>query len=38
VPDEPFSLWPGEVVTIDIPAIGTLTNPVVLVCRDLDQE
>ena len=38
VPDESFSLRPGDVVTIDIPGIGTLTNPVVLVGRDLDQE
>jgi 2-dehydro-3-deoxy-D-arabinonate dehydratase len=38
VPDESFSLQPGDVVTIDIPGIGTLTNPVVLVGRDLDQE
>jgi hypothetical protein len=29
VPDESFSLRPGDVVTIDIPSIGTLTNPVV---------
>jgi 2-dehydro-3-deoxy-D-arabinonate dehydratase len=35
VPDESFTLRPGDVVTIDIPA---LTNPVVLVGRDLDQE
>jgi 2-dehydro-3-deoxy-D-arabinonate dehydratase len=38
VPDESFSLRTGDVVTIDIPGIGTLTNPVVLVGRDLDQE
>jgi 2-dehydro-3-deoxy-D-arabinonate dehydratase len=38
VPDESFSLRPGDVVTIDVPGIGTLTNPVVLVGRDLDQE
>jgi len=38
VPDESFSLRAGDVVTIDIPRIGTLTNPVVLVGRDLDQE
>ena len=38
VPDESFSLRPGDVVTINIPGIGTLTNPVVLVGRDLDQE
>ena len=38
VPDESFNLRAGDVVTIDIPGIGTLTNPVVLVGRDLDQE
>jgi 2-dehydro-3-deoxy-D-arabinonate dehydratase len=38
VPDESFSLHEGDVVTIDIPGIGTLTNPVVLVGRDLDRE
>jgi 2-dehydro-3-deoxy-D-arabinonate dehydratase len=38
VPNESFSLRAGDVVTIDIPGIGTLTNPVVLVGRDLDQE
>jgi 2-dehydro-3-deoxy-D-arabinonate dehydratase len=38
VPDESFSLRAGDIVTIDIPGIGTLTNPVVLVGRDLDQE
>ncbi|HEY6686800.1 MAG TPA: fumarylacetoacetate hydrolase family protein [Propionibacteriaceae bacterium] len=38
VPGESFTLRPGDVVTIDIPGIGTLTNPVVLVGRDLDQE
>ena len=38
VPDESFSLRVGDVVTIDIPGIGTLTNPVVLVGRDLDRE
>jgi 2-dehydro-3-deoxy-D-arabinonate dehydratase len=38
VPDESFSLRAGDVVTVDIPGIGTLTNPVVLVGRDLDQE
>ena len=36
VPDESFTLLAGDVVTIDIPGIGTLTNPVVLVGRDLD--
>jgi 2-dehydro-3-deoxy-D-arabinonate dehydratase len=38
VPDESFTLQPGDVVTIDIPGIGTLTNPVVSVGRNLDQE
>ena len=38
VPDESFSLRPGDVVTIDVPGLGTLANPVVLVGRDLDQE
>jgi 2-dehydro-3-deoxy-D-arabinonate dehydratase len=38
VPDESFSLRAGDVVTIDVPGIGTLTNPVVLVGRNLDQE
>jgi 2-dehydro-3-deoxy-D-arabinonate dehydratase len=38
VPDESFNLRPGDVVTIDVPGLGTLANPVVLVGRDLDQE
>jgi 2-dehydro-3-deoxy-D-arabinonate dehydratase len=38
VPDESFSLRAGDLVTIDIPGIGTLTNPVVLVGRHLNQE
>jgi fumarylacetoacetate (FAA) hydrolase family protein len=38
VPAESFSHRPGDVVTIDIPAIGTLTNPVILLGRDLNQE
>jgi 2-dehydro-3-deoxy-D-arabinonate dehydratase len=38
VPDESFNLRAGDVVTIDIAGIGTLTNPVVLVGRNLDQE
>jgi 2-dehydro-3-deoxy-D-arabinonate dehydratase len=38
VPDESFTLRAGDVVIIDIPGIGTLTNPVVLVGRDLVQE
>jgi protein involved in polysaccharide export with SLBB domain len=37
VPDESFRLRPGDVVTIDIPGIGKLTKPVVLVGRDLDR-
>jgi 2-dehydro-3-deoxy-D-arabinonate dehydratase len=36
VPDESFSLHAGDLVTIDIDGIGTLTNPVVLVGRELD--
>ena len=38
VPDETFTLRAGDVVTVDIPGIGTLTNPVVLVGRNLDEE
>ena len=38
VPDESFTLQPADVVTIDIPGIGTLTNPVILVGRELEQE
>ena len=38
VPDQSFTLRAGDVVTVDIPGIGTLTNPVVLVGRDLDRE
>jgi 2-dehydro-3-deoxy-D-arabinonate dehydratase len=38
VPSESFTLRAGDVVTIDVPGIGTLTNPVVLVGRDLDRE
>jgi 2-dehydro-3-deoxy-D-arabinonate dehydratase len=38
VPEESFNLRPGDVVTIDVPGLGTLANPVVLVGRDLDQE
>jgi 2-dehydro-3-deoxy-D-arabinonate dehydratase len=30
VPPDDFSLAPGHVVSIDVPEIGTLTNPVVL--------
>ena len=35
VPDESFSLSAGDLVTIDIAGIGTLTNPVVQVGRVL---
>lgn len=35
VPDESFSLQAGDVVTVDIAGIGALSNPVVLVGRDL---
>jgi 2-dehydro-3-deoxy-D-arabinonate dehydratase len=38
VPNELFSLRAGDIVTIDIPGVGTLTNPVVLVGRDLTRE
>jgi hypothetical protein len=38
VPDESFSLRLGDVVTIDSPGNSMLTNPVVRVGRDLDQE
>jgi 2-dehydro-3-deoxy-D-arabinonate dehydratase len=38
VPDESFTLQAADVVTIDIPGIGTLTNPVILVGRELEQE
>jgi 2-dehydro-3-deoxy-D-arabinonate dehydratase len=38
VPDESFSLRAGDVVTVDIPGIGTLTNPVVVVGQALDRE
>ena len=38
VPDESFTLRAGDVVTIDIAGIGTLSNPVVLVGRDLERE
>ena len=38
VPDESFSLRPGDVVTIEVAGLGTLANPVVLVGRNLDQE
>jgi 2-dehydro-3-deoxy-D-arabinonate dehydratase len=38
VPDESFDLRPGDVVTIDISGIGILTNPVILVGRNLARE
>jgi 2-dehydro-3-deoxy-D-arabinonate dehydratase len=38
VPDESFSLRAGDLVTVDIDGIGTLTNPVVLVGRDIARE
>jgi 2-dehydro-3-deoxy-D-arabinonate dehydratase len=38
VPNESFSLRAGDIVTIDIPGVGTLNNPVVLVGRDLTRE
>ena len=37
VPDESFTLRAGDVVTVDIPGIGTLTNPVILVGRNLER-
>jgi 2-dehydro-3-deoxy-D-arabinonate dehydratase len=38
VPDESFTLRAGDVVTVEISGIGTLTNPVILVGRNLEQE
>jgi 2-dehydro-3-deoxy-D-arabinonate dehydratase len=38
VPNESFSLRAGDIVTIDIPGVGTLNNPVVLVGTDLTRE
>jgi 2-dehydro-3-deoxy-D-arabinonate dehydratase len=38
VPDESFNLRPGDLVTIDIAGIGRLSNPVVLVGRDVAGE
>jgi 2-dehydro-3-deoxy-D-arabinonate dehydratase len=38
VPDESFSLRPGDVVSVEIAGVGTLINPVVSVGRDLAQE
>jgi 2-dehydro-3-deoxy-D-arabinonate dehydratase len=35
VPDESFSLTAGDVVRIEVPGLGELTNPVVAVGRDL---
>ena len=37
VPDDSFSLQAGDIVTVDIAGIGALTNPVVLVGRDLTR-
>jgi 2-dehydro-3-deoxy-D-arabinonate dehydratase len=34
VPDESFTLTAGDVVRIEVPGLGTLTNPVVAVGRD----
>jgi 2-dehydro-3-deoxy-D-arabinonate dehydratase len=34
VPDESFTLLPGDVVSIEVPGLGNLTNPVVAVGRD----
>ena len=34
VPDESFSLTAGDVVSIEVPGLGLLTNPVVAVGRD----
>jgi 2-dehydro-3-deoxy-D-arabinonate dehydratase len=33
VPDSSFTLAPGDVVTVDVAGVGTLTNPVVVVGR-----
>lgn len=38
VPGESFSLLPHDTVIIDIAGIGTLSNPVVVVGRDLSRE
>jgi 2-dehydro-3-deoxy-D-arabinonate dehydratase len=38
VPDNSFTLQAGDVVTVDIAGIGALTNPVVLVGRNLIRE
>ncbi len=38
VPDESFTLTPGDVVSIEIPGLGLLTNPVVAVGRDRTKE
>jgi len=38
VPDDSFSLQAGDRVTVDIAGIGALTNPVVLVGRNLIRD
>jgi 2-dehydro-3-deoxy-D-arabinonate dehydratase len=38
VPDESFSLSAGDVVSIEVPGLGILTNPVVAVGRDRTKE
>jgi 2-dehydro-3-deoxy-D-arabinonate dehydratase len=38
VPDESFTLTAGDVVSIEVPGLGLLTNPVVAVGRDLSKE
>jgi len=38
VPDESFTLTAGDVVSIEIPGLGLLTNPVVAVGRDRAKE
>jgi 2-dehydro-3-deoxy-D-arabinonate dehydratase len=38
VPDESFSLQAGDLVQVDISGIGTLSNPVVQVGRDLSRD
>jgi 2-dehydro-3-deoxy-D-arabinonate dehydratase len=38
VPDEAFTLTAGDVVSIEVPGLGVLTNPVIAVGRDLSKE
>jgi 2-dehydro-3-deoxy-D-arabinonate dehydratase len=38
VPDESFTLSPGDVVSIEVPGLGVLTNPVIAVGRDRGKE